>query len=305
MATTATTSVLLVGATSPIGHALSRLLLQRGHRLRVLTRAPSAPALRALQGLGAALLETPDDDAELSRLCQEADALVLAPALGFDPAPELERLGGLIDLAGAAAAGGGPAHLVLVSAASADESTGVPYLDACFRLERRAAGSGLPFSVVRPVLLMESLLSAPFLRPFGGGVLELPLPPWRRVMWAAALDVAEATARVVEEPERFVWRVLEVAGDVRSPAKAALALSAALGRELEPRAPAPERLLELDPELVALFAWLDDAGHHVDIDAVRATFPALPVGSLEAWARSLDLELLDLARAPSGAPSRR
>src|SRR5258707_6417728 len=54
------------------------------------------------------------------------------------------------------AAGAGVGHLVFSSVCSADKNTGIPHFDSKYQVERYLAAGSVPFTVVRPVFLMEN-----------------------------------------------------------------------------------------------------------------------------------------------------
>jgi hypothetical protein len=62
--------------------------------------------------------------------------------------------------------------------------------------------------------------------------------------------------------------------------KAAAAISRAIGRELEPRRVSAATLA---PGLRALFRWLSDVGHSVDVDALRARYPEIAWHDYARW----------------------
>ncbi len=56
-------TVAVAGATGKQGGAVSRALLERGHRVRALTRHPDSPAAKALHAAGAEPCQADLDDA--------------------------------------------------------------------------------------------------------------------------------------------------------------------------------------------------------------------------------------------------
>ena len=68
---------LIVGGTGAMGSAAARLLLQRGHKVRVMTREPQRAA--ALKELGAEVVQGDlRDKASLARACAGMDGVLAA-----------------------------------------------------------------------------------------------------------------------------------------------------------------------------------------------------------------------------------
>jgi uncharacterized protein YbjT (DUF2867 family) len=70
----------------------------------------------------------------------------------------------------------GVSHFVHSSVGSADEATGIPHFESKGKVEEHLRSSGLPDTIVRPVLFMEN-----WQRGFGesirNGQLQQPLSP--------------------------------------------------------------------------------------------------------------------------------
>jgi hypothetical protein len=86
----------------------------------------------------------------------------------------------------------------------------------------------------------------------------------------------------IERPSEFDGRRIAVASDELSAEQAAEAISELIPRTLEPRRTPDEAL----PQGVRfLFGWLESAGHHVDLEAIREEFPEVGWHRYGDWAR--------------------
>ena len=86
--------VLVAGATGNQGGAVARALLQRGHRVRALTRKPEGSAAVALSGLGATVVAGDFDEPEsLNRAAEGVDAVFVmgTPFVAGDVFKKSER----------------------------------------------------------------------------------------------------------------------------------------------------------------------------------------------------------------------
>src|SRR5262249_62061501 len=98
--------VLVTGATGKQGGAVGRRLIERGHRVRALTRDPASPAAIALAGIGVDVaMGSLEDRGSIARALAGADALFamstpyeagVAPEMrqGLDPAHAAKAAGG-------------------------------------------------------------------------------------------------------------------------------------------------------------------------------------------------------------------
>lgn len=207
-------TVLVTGATGQQGGALARLLLERGQRVRALTRKPDSPAARALTGPGAELAAGDfDDRASLERAMRGIDA-VFVMATPSEAGVEAESRQA-ITVADAAKTAG-VRHLVYSSVANADRQTGVPHFDSKYRVERHIQAIGIPSTIIGPVFFMDGLAGPWTLPGLREGKLALPLPAARRLQQVAVADIAAFAALVLERREPFLGQRIDLASDERS-----------------------------------------------------------------------------------------
>jgi len=276
--------VLVTGATGRFGQ-ITDLLLARGHAVRAATRSPDSPAAARLAALGAEVVRADfEDRSSLAAAAEGVDA-VFASGTAHRAGPAGEERHGR-NLADALAASGAP-HLVFVSGAGADRSTGLALFDAKRSVEQRIAGLRLPATVIAPVYLMENLVNPWNLAALRAGILPTPLPPAVRLQQVATSDVLALAVLAIERPDivkgegEAGGERIEVASDAPTGAEAASTLTRLLGREFTarqlPRA-------DLPPGLTALFAWLEHDPSPVDIGALRERFPDITWHRFGHWA---------------------
>jgi uncharacterized protein YbjT (DUF2867 family) len=97
--------VLVTGATGKQGGALTRLLLQRGHRVRALTRKPESPSAGSLRKAGAEVVAGDlGDRASVERAAKGVDVAYIV-ATPYEQGPAAEARFGKTGLNAAHAAG--------------------------------------------------------------------------------------------------------------------------------------------------------------------------------------------------------
>src|ERR687893_1699485 len=224
-------SVLVSGATGQQGGALARVLLDKGHRVRAFVRRPDSREAKELERLGAELAE--GDFEEPSTIEQAARGMdaVYVVATPLEAGGNAETRHGIAAADAAKAAGVG--HLVYSSVANADKDTGIPHFDSKRKVEEHIEGLGIPYTIVAPVYFMDNLLAPWMLPQLQEGRLPMALPSSRPLQQITPSDIAAFTALVLEHPEEFVGRRVDIASDELSGEEVAKILTRATGREIE------------------------------------------------------------------------
>jgi len=274
-------TILVTGATGQQGGALARLLLERGQRVRALTRKADSPAAETLAGQGAELAVGDfDDRASLERAMRGIDAVFLM-ATPIQAGIEAESRQA-ITVADAATAAG-VRHLVYSSVADADRQTGIPHFDSKYLVERHIQALGIPSTIIGPVFFMDNF-AGPFLLPgLREGKLALALPASRKLQQVALADIAGFAALVLERREPFLRQRIDLASDERSGAEVAEILSRVLGRRIEYVELPLEAMRAGSEDQARMFEWLDRVGFSADIAALRREYPEVGWHSFEEW----------------------
>jgi uncharacterized protein YbjT (DUF2867 family) len=275
-----TKTIVVMGATGRFG-GLVEILLDRGHRVRALTRDPrSAPASR-LRALGAEIaLGDFDDPGTIARAGRGADAL-FAGGTAHRAGPDGELRHGR-NVAGAAAEAD-VRQFVYVSGDGASADSPLPLFRTKFAVEHHIASLGIPHTILAPVYLMENLFNPWNIPALRVGVLPSPVDVARPLQQVGLRDVLSLAALAIESPQRFDARRIRIASDEVSALDAVAAIAHVVGVELEPRR---VRADELSPGLRALFAWLSDVGHDVDLEALHGQYPEVGWHGYAQWISS-------------------
>jgi uncharacterized protein YbjT (DUF2867 family) len=275
--------VLVAGATGRLGGPLADRLLERGHRVRVLTRYPAAEPADRLRRRGASVVAGDlDDPPSLRRAAAGADAVFVlsTPHHGTGPAAETHQAIALAD----AAVAGGAGYLVYASAAGARQARGVPMLDSKRRVEEHLAALPVPHAVIAPAYFMDNLAYPWNTAVLQAGQWPIPLPPGRTVQLIPVIDMARFAALVVERPGDFAGHRVELASDEVAGPDAARILSEILQRPIKHPQALPGPLAPMAP----FFAWLAETGFHADIEQLRARYPEIGWHTLRQWAATRD-----------------
>jgi len=290
--------VMVAGASGRLGGPLAHRLIDHGYRVRALTRDPGSAAAGRLRRRGAQVVAGDlDDPVSLRVAAAGADAVFVlsTPHHGTGPETETRQAITLADAAVAAGAG----FLVYASAAGAAQARGVPMLDSKRRVEEHLAALSVPHAVIAPAYFMDNLFYPWNMALLQAGHWPIPLPPGQPVQLIPASDTALFAALVIEWPDEFAGRRIELASDEVTGPQAARILSEVLHRPIAPSQTVAGPLAPMAP----FFRWLGEVGFHADIQQLRTRYPEIGWQSLSAWAAAQDWPAR-LERETPRAPSK-
>jgi uncharacterized protein YbjT (DUF2867 family) len=266
--------ILVTGATGRQGGGTARQLVKEGFRVRALTRDPDQPASRALAAHGAEIVAgNLDDRASLDRALAGVYGVFSVQnywETGYQR--EIDQGVRLAD----AARDAGVAHFVYGSVASAHRNTGLEHFDSKWEIENHIRRSGLPHTILRPVWFMENW-EGPYLRPgILAGTLAFPLDPDVNFQQIDTEDVGRVAARAFSDPDRWVGRAIDLAGDERTIAEVAEAFGRVIGRPVAYQQLSWEDYRKAaGDEYHKMFRWFQDVGYDADVPELRAELPWL------------------------------
>lgn len=274
--------ILVTGATGQQGGAVLRHLRTRGFAVRALTRDVHSPAARTLAARGVGVSQGNFDN-------RASLELALDGAYGAYAVQTPWQSGGVegevrqgIAFADAAKAAG-IQHLVYSSVGSADRQTGIPHFESKYRIEEHIRAIGLPHTILRPVFLMENFLSNRDTIVVSGTLAE-PLMPATPLQMVAVDDIGAFAALAFAEPEQWIGRAIELAGDELTMPQAAECFGRVIGRPVQyVQVPMAEFRRTSGEEQATMFTWFNQVGYGADLPTLRAIYPALT--TLEQWLR--------------------
>jgi uncharacterized protein YbjT (DUF2867 family) len=273
--------VLVTGATGQQGGAVTRRLLERGIGVRALTRDPEQPEARELAVMGAEVASGDlEDRSSIARVLDGVSG-VFSVQQFFEAGYEGEVRQG-VRLADAAKAAG-VEHYVYSSVGSAHRETGIPHFESKWEIEEHVRGSGVPYTVLRPVYFMQNweMMREPIL----GGTLPQPLDPQKPFQMVAAEDIGVFAAMAFENPDEWVGREVDLAGDELTMPEIADTFSRVIGSQVDYfQVPWEDFEEQMGEEFTVMYRWFNDHGYEADIAALRGEHPGLV--SLEQYLRA-------------------
>jgi uncharacterized protein YbjT (DUF2867 family) len=249
--------ILVSGATGQQGGAVARRLLERGIGVRALTRDPEKPEARELAELGAEVASGDlEDRSSIERVLDGVHGVFSVQQVWEIGVKGEVRQG--VQLADAAK-GAGVDHYVYSSVGSAHRETGIPHFESKWEVEEHVRGSGVPYTILRPVFFMQNW---EYIRePILGGMLPQPLDPDKPFQMVDANDIGVFAAMAFESPDRWIGREVDLAGDVKTMPKIADTFSRVIGRQVDYfQLPWDQFEEQMGEESTVMYRWFNDYG---------------------------------------------
>jgi uncharacterized protein YbjT (DUF2867 family) len=280
-------TVVVTGSTGKQGGAVARGLLERGHKVRAVTRDPNSSQAKLLANAGAVLVGASlEDTSAISNALQGATSLfaMTMPSGGTDA----ETRQGIAAADAAKAAG---VHLLFTSVGSANRQTGIPHFDSKYEVEKHIAKIGVRATILAPVSFMENLY---FIKDqLAKGIYASALPPTRPLAQVAVADIGAVAVRVLEDAGRFTGKRFDLASDELTGNDALAILSRVTGRRFNYyQVPLDVVRQRMGEDAVRMYEWFDRVGFAVDRAALRREFPAVAFHDFESWAKTQDSNAL-------------
>ena len=264
--------ILVSGATGQQGGAVARNLLERGFAVRALTRDAEKAAARELGDLGSEVVSGDlEDRSSIDRVLEGVYGVFSVQQFwGIGVEGEVRQGVLLADAAKAA----GVEHYVYSSVGSAHRETGIPHFDSKWEVEEHVRASGVPYTVLRPVFFMQNW---EFMRgPILGGMLPQPLAPGKPFQMIDAEDIGVFVAMAFEDPETWIGREVDIAGDELTMPEIAGTFSRVIGRNVDYfQVPWEGFEEQMGEEYTIMYRWFNDEGYEADIAALRDEYPGL------------------------------
>lgn len=264
--------IVILGATGQQGGAVARALLaDKCWRLRAITRNPASDAAKRLVAQGFEVVAGDmNDPASLQKAFTGAYGVFSVQTTDQGRDVEFRHGRAVVD----AAVASGIAHFVYTSVGGADRDSGVEHFESKWQIENYIRSTALPTTIVRPVFFMENFSQLSF-RTVMMALMRRYIPKERTLQMISVDDIGKWVARAFAEPEIFIGRAEEIAGDELTQ-QAIIQTFRSHGRFAGLPFPLPRILLNRMPkDILIMFDWFGKAGYRADIKALRQVQPEL------------------------------
>jgi uncharacterized protein YbjT (DUF2867 family) len=281
-------TVVVTGSTGKQGGAVARGLLERGHKVRAVTRDPNSRQAKSLANAGATLVAASLEDTAAITNALEGATSLFAMTTPSGEGTDAETRQGVAAATAAKAAG---VHLVFTSVCSANRQTGVPHFDSKYEVEKHIAKVGARATILAPAFFMENLYFGK--AQLAQGIYASALPPARTLAQVAVEDIGAVAVRVLEDAGRFTGKRFDLASDELTGNDVVAILSRVTGRPFS-YYPVPLDVIRqrMGEDGSRMYEWLDRVGYRVDRAALRREFPDVAFHDFESWAKEQDWNAL-------------
>jgi uncharacterized protein YbjT (DUF2867 family) len=281
-------TVVVTGSTGKQGGAVARGLLERGHKVRAVTRDPHSSQAKALAHAGATLVAASlEDTAAITKALEGATSL-FAMTTPFGGGTDSETRQGVAAADAAKAAG---VHLVFTSVGSANRETGIPHFDSKYEVEKHIAKVGVRATILAPVYFMENLYFGK--EQLAKGIYAATLPPTTTLAQVAVADIGAVAVRVLEDAGRFTGKRFDLASDELTGNDVVAILSRVTGRPFAYyQVPLEVIRQRMGEDGARMYEWLGRVGYTVNRAALRRDFPDVAFRDFESWAKTQDWNAL-------------
>jgi len=272
--------ILVTGATGQQGGAVSRHLLKDGWKVRAMTRDITKPAAVELKSLGAELFQGDMGDKEALDKAMSGVYGVFSVQNYWEHGYEGELNQGKATADAAKKAG--VKHFIQSSVGGAERNTKLPHFEVKIEIEQYIKLLGLSVTIIRPVFFMENFNT--FSKPEeseGKLVLTMAMKPDTKLQMIAVDDIGALAAIIFNDPEKYIGKEIEIAGDELTIPKVAEIYKKVTGKETVFNELPMDVLRSNSEEFANMFQWFIDKGYEADINSLRKIYPALT--TFEDW----------------------
>ena len=262
------------GATGQQGGTVARKLLAEGWKVRALTRDLDKPAAQALANAGAELAAGDmDSRSELDAAFEGAYGVFSVqnfwlPNVGYEG--EIKQGKNVANAAKAA----GVQHLVYSSVGSAHRGMGQKHFESKWIIEQYIQSLNIPYTILRPVAFMDNY-NWSRAQILNGTFTGMGLRPEKELQSIAVEDIGVFAALAFANPQEYVGKTIELAGDALTEFQIADTFTRVIGRLITLTPPTGDAARRSEEERKAMFAFFNGEGYDADIPALRKLHPGL------------------------------
>lgn len=254
--------ILVTGATGTQGGAVARNLLDKGWKVRALTRNSESDKALELKSLGAEIVQGDMNDPESLKEPLRGTYGVFSVQNFWEAGNEGEiKLGKTL---ASAAKEADVKHFVYSSVASADKNTEIVHFDSKFQIEEFIRTIDIPHTIIRPVFFMDNFLMMK--EQIEEGNISNAILPEIPLQMIASNDIGIFAAHVFDNPEKYIGKAIDIAGDSVTMPESAELIGEMIGKHVEYTALSMEEFRSaMGDEYATMVDWFNKVGYNVDI----------------------------------------
>lgn len=273
--------ILVTGATGTQGSAVVRSLTKRGWKVRGLTRNPDTEKADLLRQMHVEVVRGDLSDPKSVRKYLDDVYGVFSVQNFWEHGFDIEVKQGkdLADIAKDAAVN----HFVYSSVGSAHRNTHLSHFESKWEIEEYIRASGIPYTIFRPVFYMDNFLAMK--DQILEGKLILGVEPNVPFQMIASKDIGEFVEAAFAEPDVYLGKSIDIAGDEKTLPEIAEIFSKETGRTVSYiKLDMDDFEKKMGHEYARMVEWFNNVGYDVNIDQLKDTYD-VELTSFREWIR--------------------
>lgn len=266
--------ILVTGATGKQGGATARQLLKAGVKVRALTRKPNGKSAETLKTLGAEIVKGNLNDLASLDLAMQGISGVFCVTNFWEfgtGKKELFQSKNLADIARKHRV----QHFVLASIARCDDNPDLAHFITKYEAEKYIQKLELPYTFLRTVYFMENLRPGDEGDKLHWAFMEKYLGSKSSIQMIACEDIGWFAANAFLNPEEWIDKTIDIAGDEVTYPKALQAYEKVIGKKPKYSHFMLKLACWLMPEIKKMFEWYRVPRFKTNIEDLRKIHPEL------------------------------
>ena len=275
-------TILVSGATGRQGGAVVQHLLKNNFTVKALSRTPDSISAQLLVSKGVTVVKGDMGDPQsLLNAMKGCDGVFsIQNYFEYGAEKEIQYGKNMAD----AAKKSNISHFIYNSVCNADSKTGVPHFETKNIIEQYIKSIGLPATILRPVKFMENYYIPQVFKGILGGKLFDSIKAGKKHQMIAVDDIGKYVADAFANPEKYLHKTIEIAGDELTNEQVAATMPEVLGIKVKfKRLPLIIAKFVMDKEMYLMFKWFNEKGFDANIEETKRNFPSVNVTTLKKW----------------------
>jgi uncharacterized protein YbjT (DUF2867 family) len=280
--------ILVTGATGQQGGIVVESLLEKGLKVRAITRNPESAKAKALKEKGVEVFQGDLEHPLTITKAAEGVSAVFLMTTPFEAGIDAEVKQGITAIDALKAAD--VPHIVFSSVSDAVKKTGIPHFESKYQVEEHLKASGIPYTITAPVYFMSNLFAPWNTEHVTKNKFPFPMSPDTKLQMVSLRDIGHFNSVILGEPAKYDGRRIDYAGDSVSGVEAAAILTKVSGKAFEFLKTDIEVFRAFSEDSAIMFEWFESTGYSVDMEGLRKEFPSVGWQSFEEWAKEQNWE---------------
>lgn len=275
--------ILVTGATGQQGGAVARHLLKGGWKVRAFVRDDKKKEAIELKENGAEIIKGDMADTETLDKAMAGVYGVFSVQNFWEHGYEGELKQGLA--VADAAKKADVKHFLMSSVGGAERKTSLPHFDVKFIIEEHIKEIKLNYTIIRPVFFMENLKT--WFKPEdkdGVHTFTMAMKADRKLQMIAVDDIGAIAAVIFNNPDTYLGKELEIAGDELTIPEVAEIYSKVTGHKSQFAELPVDVLISNSAEVGNMFKWFNEKGYRSDLGLMKEIHAGLT--GFESWAKN-------------------